>query len=130
LFWSGLRTIRFRQLALACSGWLTLLGVEYLPAASISRMMLVFFFVLVCPGLAVARILPMRESAERWVLAVALSISFGLMVSVGFTIMRNDSITSRLASLALIITLAVLVDVAISWRGRVRFEPAEKKALR
>lgn len=123
--WSGLRTIRVRQWALASSGWITLLGVEHLPSGSPPRVLLVFVFVLFCPGFAVAGLLPTRESAERWVLAVALSMSFGLLVSVAFTVMRDDSVTRRLGSLALITTIAVLVDVAVSSRRHASFAPAD-----
>jgi uncharacterized membrane protein len=87
--------------------------------------LLVFVFVLFCPGFAVAGLLPTRESAERWVLAVALSMSFGLLVSVAFTVMRDDSVTRRLGSLALITTIAVLVDVCVSSRRHTGVAPAD-----
>jgi len=128
--WSGLRTIRVRQWALAISGWVTLLGVEHLPSGSPPRVLLVFVFVLFCPGFAVAGLLPTRESAERWVLAVALSMSFGLLVSVAFTVMRDDSVTQRLGSLALITTIAVLVDAVVSARGHTSIAPADEKVQR
>lgn len=128
--WSGLRTIRVRQWALASSGWITLLCVEHLPSGSPPLALLVFFFVLFCPGFAVAGLLPTRESAERWVLAVALSLSFGLLVSVAFTVMQDGSATHRLGWLALITTTAVLVDVVVSTRGRISLAPAGEKVQR
>lgn len=128
--WSVLCTIRVWQWALASSGWITLLGVEHLPSGSPPRVLLVFAFVLFCPGFAVAGLLPTRESAERWVLAVALSMSFGLLVSVAFTVMRDDSITHRLGSLALITTIAVLVDAVVSARGHTSIAPADEKVQR
>jgi uncharacterized membrane protein len=92
--------------------------------------LLVFVFVLFCPGFAVAGLLPTRESAERWVLAVALSMSLGLLVSVAFTMMRNDSVTQRLGSLALIPTIAVLVDAVVSARRHTSISPADEKVRR
>lgn len=104
---------------LASSGWVTLISVLYLTPDSpfsVLRAPVVFAFVLLCPGLAVARLLPAREPAELWVVATALSISFGLLVSVAFTIVRNDSTTQRLLTLAVITTAATVVDIYVSAR--------------
>ena len=68
--WNVLRTLRARQWALASSGWITLLGVEHLPSGSPPRLLLVFGFVLFCPGFAIAGLLPTQEIAERWVLGL------------------------------------------------------------
>lgn len=125
--WSVLRTIGAGRCALASSGWITLLGVYYLPAGSPPRALLVFAFVLFCPGFAVARLLPTQETAERWVLGVALSMSCGLLVSVAFTVMRDGSLTGRLGSLALITTIAVLVDAVVSARRQTSIAPADEK---
>lgn len=123
-FWGFIRTIRAAQWALASSGWITLLCVQYLPSGSPPRVLLVFGFVLFCPGFAVARLVPTREPAERWVVAIALSMSFGLLVSVAFTLMRDDSVTLRVGSLALITAIAVLVDAVVSPRRRTSLAPA------
>jgi hypothetical protein len=128
--WNVLRTLRARQWALASSGWITLLGVEHLPSASPPRLLLVFGFVLFCPGLAIAGLLPTQEIAERWVLGVALSMACGLLVSVAFTVMRDGSPTGRLGSLALITTIAVLVDAVVSARGHTSIAPADEKVQR
>lgn len=115
-FCGGLRMIFSRQWALASSGWITLLCVEYLPPGSLLRVLVVFAFVLFCPGFAVARLLPTREPAERWVLAVALSMSFGLLITVGMTVMRNGSVSISIGLLALVTTIAVLAGAATSSR--------------
>lgn len=125
-----LRTIRARQLFLAGSGWITLLGVTYLPPGSPPRVVLVFAFILLCPGFAVSGLLVARESAERWVLSVALSMSFALLVSVAFSVLRNDSLTLSLAVLALITTIAVLVDILVSPRRVVSSAPADERVQR
>jgi uncharacterized membrane protein len=115
----SVRAITAVEWILATSGWITLVVVHFLPAdspLSILRICIVFAFVLLCPGLAVARVLPLREPAEVWVVATALSISFGLLVSVAFTIVRNDSTTQRLLTLAVITTVATVVDMYRSAR--------------
>jgi hypothetical protein len=124
-FWGFIRTIRAAQWALASSGWITLLCVQYLPSASPPRILLVFGFILFCPGFAVARLVPTREPAERWVVAIALSMSFGLLVSVAFTLTRDDSVTLRVGSLALITTIAVLVEAFVSPLRHTSTAPAD-----
>jgi uncharacterized membrane protein len=116
-FWRSLRTAALWQLILAASGWITLLGILVLPPGSPSRVVLVFGFVLVCPGFAVSGLLPAREPAERWVLAIALSTSFAILVSVALTVLRIDSVTLRLGLLAVITTVAVGIDIRLSPRG-------------
>ena len=127
---SNRRTVPPWQWALASSGWITLLCVNYLPPGSLPRVLVVFGFVLVCPGLAVAGLIPTRESPERWVLAVALSVSFGLLVSVAFTVMRVESVIPQIVSLAVITTLAVLSNAIVAWRWPTSAAPAGEKADR
>jgi hypothetical protein len=118
------------QWALASSGWITLLCVNYLAAGSLPRVIVVFAFVLVCPGLAVVGLIPTKELPERWVLAVALSMSFGLLVSVVFTVMRVESVMPQIVSLALITSLAVLINAVVSGRRPTTVAPADEKADR
>jgi hypothetical protein len=127
---SYLRTISARRWALASSGWITLLCMEYLAPGSLLRTLVVFGFVLFCPGFAVASLLPTRESVERWVLAVSLSLSLGLLVSAAFTVMREDSITLRMRTLANITTLAVLADAVVTLRRPISFALPDKKVQR
>ncbi|WP_446222395.1 hypothetical protein ACTWPB_21630 [Nocardia sp. IBHARD005] len=104
---------------LAGSGWVTLLAVHAISPDSplaVLRTLVVFAFVLLCPGLAVARLLPLREDIEVWVVGIALSMSFGLLVTVAFTAARNDSTTSRLVVLAVITTAAAAVQIFRSAR--------------
>ena len=90
---------------LGASGWLTMVGVQLLPPGSAPRVALVFGFVLICPGLAITLLLPIREAAMRWVLAVALSISTAILLNVATTMIQNDSVALRLAALALITSI-------------------------
>ncbi|MGH3570852.1 MAG: hypothetical protein ACRDUW_03335 [Pseudonocardiaceae bacterium] len=116
-FWHSLRAAPAWQLVLALSGWITMTGIVLLPPGSPPRLMLVFGFVLVCPGFAVSGLLPLRELAERWVLAIALSTSFAILITVALTVLRIDSVTLRMGLLALITTLAVLIDIRLRPRG-------------
>lgn len=127
---SYLRTVGAPQWVLMSSGWITLLCMQYLAPGSLGRTLAVFGFVLLCPGLAVAGLLPTRESVERWVLAVALSMSLGLLVSVAFTVARNESVTLRIGTLALITTTAVIADAVGSPRRCVSFTPTDERAQR
>lgn len=106
--WRRLRRARRWLLLLAGTGWLTLLGVLLLPEGSPPRVALVFGFALTCPGWAVCLLLPVREAAERWVLAVALSMSLAILVNTALTVISNGSILLRLTVLALITTIAAL----------------------
>lgn len=96
------------QLLLAASGWLTWLAT-LLPAGSALRVALVFAFVLTCPGLALTLLMPVREAAARWVLAVALSMSVALLLNTLLTVLSNDSLPLRLALLASLTTAAALI---------------------
>ncbi len=45
------------------------------------RLLLTFWFLLVCPGMAVVRLFHFREKLAEWVLAVGLSIAIDVIVS-------------------------------------------------
>ena len=106
------------QLLLAASGWLALL-TTLLPLGNPVRVAAVFGFVLICPGLALSPLIS-RDPIERLVLTLALSASLGILVSVGATVVRNDSMLLRLAVLAVITTVAVVVGNLPALAGRVR----------
>ena len=114
----SLGAVEPRGLALASSGWITLLGVQFLPSGSIPRILLVVGFLLVCPGLAVVAHLPEQDPAERLTVAVAVSMSLSLLTSVAFTVMSNGSLSGRLAVLAGITTVAVVAGWAGAGRRR------------
>jgi uncharacterized membrane protein len=105
--------------ALAMSGWIMAVIVDVSTpesALSVVQAPAAFVFVLLCPGLAVARLLPLREPVEVWVCGVALSMSFGLLVSVAFTFLRDNSTVHRLLTLAAVATAAALVEIYLSAR--------------
>jgi hypothetical protein len=90
------------------------MAMQYLPSGSPARVLMVFAFVLFCPGLAVVKLLPTLGRAERWTLAIALSMSLALLTTVALTVMRNGSVTIPIVALALIVTTAVVVEAVVS----------------
>jgi hypothetical protein len=67
----------------------------------------VFLFTLVVPGFALSSMIA-TGLAERWVMTVALSVALAIVVSVVMTALRNDSMSLRIALLALVTTVAAL----------------------
>jgi hypothetical protein len=114
--WGRVRVTPRWRLALACSGWLTWLG-QLLPPGFPLRVLVVFGFVLICPGLALTLLLPLREAVVRWVLAVALSVSLAILLNTVLTIASNDSLPLRLAVLATITTVAAVAAPLDAARG-------------
>jgi hypothetical protein len=98
------------QLLLASSGWLALVA-EQLPLGNPARIAAVFGFMLICPGLAISRLVS-RHTIERLMLTVALGTSLVILVSVAATVARNDSMTLKLAALAAVTSVAVLAGNA------------------
>lgn len=111
---SWFRSIDAWQWGLACSGWLTMLGMVGLPPGLPLRTVLVFGFVLLCPGLAIAGLIPVRDPLERWTIGVASSMAAALLVSLVFTLLRADSVMPRIGTLALLTTLAVLAGPVVA----------------
>lgn len=107
---TSLPRLRLRDVLLAASGWLALAAFTYLPPAMPVRVLAVFAFVLCCPGLAVSGLLT-EDRLQRWVLTVALSISFGVLVTVAFNELHDDSTVQRLAVLAAVTTIATIAAV-------------------
>lgn len=106
---SGLRRltgIKAEYWALASLGWFTL-AAGSLPPATPWRVTAVFLFTLVVPGFALSSMIT-TGLAERWVMTVALSVALAIVVSVVMTALRNDSMSLRIALLALVTTVAAL----------------------
>ncbi|MFI1912330.1 hypothetical protein [Nocardia sp. NPDC020380] len=118
-----LSRIRIRHLLLAASGWLALAAFSYLPDGMPVRVLAVFAFVLFCPGLAISGLLT-EDRLQRWVLTVALSISFGVLVTVAFNELHDDSTVQRLAVLASVTTVATIA--AVWWSPGVRGDGGEQ----
>ncbi|MEE2031642.1 hypothetical protein [Rhodococcus chondri] len=113
----------------AVAGWLALLCTKVItPDSTIAvlRPVAVFAFVLIGPGWAVAKCIPLQTTLERWVVAVAFGMSSVLLVSVGFTFARNDSMELRLVILAAIATTA---SVAAMYRA-IRSTTSDEAVLR
>jgi hypothetical protein len=101
------RAIEFRYWVLAAYGWAAL-AVLLLPAGIPVRVAVIYLFVLTGPGLALSALIA-DDAVERWVLTVALSVSLAILVSVAMTVVRNDSMSLRIAVLAAVNTGAALL---------------------
>ncbi len=98
-------------LILAASGWLVL-GITAVTGQPLVRAPAVFAFVLVCPGLAVVRLLPLRDRLEQAVLAAALGLSLAALAAEGMAISHILQPAMVLVSLAALCTAAAAADLA------------------
>ncbi|MBW7882654.1 MAG: hypothetical protein H3C34_08455 [Caldilineaceae bacterium] len=73
---------------------------------------IVFPFVLLCPGMALARLLPLRGELEAWVLAVALSLTLGILVALAMLIAGGWSPLGGLTSLAAVTLYGAVLQLA------------------
>ncbi len=97
-------------LLLAASGWVVLAvttGAGYSPFRAVA----IFAFVLVCPGLALVRLLPVRDFLERLVLAVALSMSIAALIAEAADINNVLQASHVLVVLAAICSGAALTEL-------------------
>jgi uncharacterized membrane protein len=97
--------------ALAVSGWLVL-AITAAAGHSIVRSVAVFAFVLVGPGVAVVRLLPIRDPLERAVLALALGMSMALLIAEAADIRHILQPMLVLVVLAVICSTAALTELA------------------
>ena len=98
-------------LLLAASGWLVL-GLTAVTGQPLLRAPAVFAFVLVCPGLAVVRLLPLRDRLEQVVLAVALGLSLTALAAEGMAVSHILQPAMVLVALAALCTAAAAADLA------------------
>jgi len=97
-------------LLLAASGWLVL-GVTAVTAQPAARAPLIFAFVFVCPGLALVRLLPLRDRLEQAVLTVALGLSLTTLAAEGMAISHILQPAMVLVVLASLCTAAAAAEV-------------------
>jgi len=95
---------------LAASGWLVL-GVTLMTGQAAARAPLVFAFAFICPGLALVRLLPLRDRLEQAVLTVALGLSLTTLAAEGIAISHILQPAMVLVALASLCTAAAAVDV-------------------
>lgn len=98
-------------LLLAASGWLVL-GITVLTGLAAVRAPLIFAFVFVCPGLALVRLLPLRDHLEQAVLVVALGLSLTTLAAEGMAISHILQPAMVLVALASLCTAAAAAEVA------------------
>ncbi|MDR0341917.1 MAG: hypothetical protein LBI49_02180 [Nocardiopsaceae bacterium] len=109
------RSRRGIPLLLAASGWIAL-GITAIAGHDPFRFLVVLGFTLVCPGAAVARLLPLRSFLERAVLSVALGLSLAAIVSEAVAIGRILDPAIVLVILASLCTGAAAVDLGRGFR--------------
>lgn len=106
-------------LLLAVSGW-AVLGIVDAQAPTALRVIAVFAFILICPGAALTRFLPVRDLLERAVLAVAIGVSLAALVGEATALGRPASASLVLVVLALVCTAAAVAEIARGERARWR----------
>lgn len=97
-------------LLLAVSGWVVL-AVTAAGGPEPVRTFAVFAFALVAPGVAVVRLLPLRDPLERTVLAVALGLSLATITAEGSAIAHILAPTLTLAVLATVCSAGALIEL-------------------
>jgi hypothetical protein len=98
-------------LVLAASGWLVL-GVITLGAPEPVRAIAVFGFAFFGPGVALVRLLPLRDFLSQAVLAVGLGLSLATLAAEAFAIAHILGPTPVLVLLAIICSAAAVADMA------------------
>jgi hypothetical protein len=109
-----MRTFDLRRRAvpigLAVSGWLVL-GITALAGHNLVRPLAVFAFALFGPGLAVVRLLRIRDLLERLVLALAIGLSMAALAAEATAIDHVMQPARVLAVLAVICSGAALIEL-------------------
>ena len=105
------------SLLLAASGWIAL-GIVMAQAPTAARTIAVFGFILICPGAALIRLLPLRDLLERAVLGLAIGLSLAALTGEAASLGHPTQGRLVLAVLASICTAAALAEVARGMRAR------------
>jgi uncharacterized membrane protein len=87
------------------------LGLTVLTGQPAVRVPLVFAFVFACPGLALVRLLPLRDPLEQAVLVVALGLSLTALAAEGMAISHILQPAMVLIALASLCTAAAAAEV-------------------
>jgi uncharacterized membrane protein len=102
---------RVLSLLLAVSGWIVL-GLVIAHAPTAARIIAVFGFILVCPGAALVRLIPLRDLLERAVLSVATGLSLATLTGEAAALGRPTQARLVLIVLASVCTAAALAKMA------------------
>ena len=108
---------RVISLLLAASGWIVL-GIVTAQAPTAARTIAVFGFILICPGTALIRLLPLRDPLERAVLGLAIGLSLAALTGEAAAIGHPAQASLVLAVLASVCTAAALAEMARGMRAR------------
>src|ERR1700686_3223673 len=91
------------SLLLAASGWIVL-GIVTARAPTAARAIAVFGFILICPGTALIRLLPLRDLLERAVLGLAIGLSLAALTGEAAALGHQTQARLVLAVLASVCT--------------------------
>lgn len=105
------------SLFLAASGWIVF-GIVTAQAPTAARTIAVFGFILICPGAALIRLLPLRDLLERAVLGLAIGLSLAALTAEAAAIGHPMQARLVLVVLASVCTAAALAGVARGMRVR------------
>lgn len=108
---------RVLSLLLAVSGWIVL-GIVVAQAPTAARTIAVFGFILICPGMALIRLLPLRDLLERAVLGLAIGLSLAALAGEATAVGHPTRARVVLIVLASVCTVAALAEVAQGMRER------------
>ncbi len=108
---------RVLSLLLAVSGWVVL-GIVAAQAPTAARAIAVFGFILICPGVALIRLLPLRDLLERAVLGLAIGLSLAALTGEAAAVGHPTQARLVLIVLASVCTAAALAEVAQGMRTR------------
>lgn len=82
-----------------------------------ARAAMVAWFLLVCPGMALARLLRLRDPLAEWVLAVALSLGLGTLTGAATLYAGRWEPGLALAALAVLCAAGALLQLALEMRA-------------
>ncbi len=89
-----------------------LLGLAVLAGlAGLPRVILTFWFLLVCPGMAIVQLVPVEEGPARWSMAIALSLVLDTLVAETMALARVWSMPAALGVLIVVSLLGSLVQL-------------------
>jgi hypothetical protein len=103
-------------LLLIVSGWLAL-GITAVGSLHVVRPVAVFAFALAGPGTALVRLLPLRETLERVVLAAAISLSVATLTAEAAYIGHALRPAVVLAALAAVCSVTAAVELTRELTG-------------
>jgi hypothetical protein len=102
---------------------LAAITVNWLAIAQPVRLMVVGWFLLVCPGMAVVRVLRLHAPAAEWMLALAISLSVDMVVGEAMVYAGRWAPSAGLLIIATVAVMAVWIPRLLSPVAEPRWVP-------